>query len=307
MVVTDSYENEYDRWTTDGSNHIISGLIEGEYYTLTESITPEGYEPAEPITFTYQDGSVYIVTYDENGDEKLHLVSDQTIVMIDNKQGVTTISTETIPEETTTTTTATTLAVYEVQIAKQDQTSETVVGAELVVTDSYGNEYDRWTTDGSNHIISGLIEGEYYTLTESITPEGYEPAEPITFTYQDGSVYIVTYDENDDEKLDLVSDQTIVMIDNKQEETTTTTTTKNRVDQDDQNVTTTTTVKVATGNKTNNQNQSSSSSSGNRTSGTTNVRTASSPKTGDSMLPVVLTANAALLFAVCCKAKKRKK
>ena len=274
---------------------------------MTESITPEGYEPAEPITFTYQDGSVYIVTYDENGDEKLHLVSDQTIVMIDNKQGVTTISTETIPEETTTTTTATTLAVYEVQIAKQDQTSETVVGAELVVTDSYGNEYDRWTTDGSNHIISGLIEGEYYTLTESITPEGYEPAEPITFTYQDGSVYIVTYDENGDEKLHLVSDQTIVMIDNKQEETTTTTTTKNRVDQDDQNVTTTTTVKVATGNKTNNQNQSSSSSSGNRTSGTTNVRTASSPKTGDSMLPVVLTANAALLFAVCCKAKKRKK
>ena len=275
---------------------------------MTESITPEGYEPAEPITFTYQDGSVYIVTYDENGDEKLHLVSDQTIVMIDNKQGVTTISTETIPEETTTTTTATTLAVYEVQIAKQDQTSETVVGAELVVTDSYGNEYDRWTTDGSNHIISGLIEREYYTLTESITPEGYEPAEPITFTYQDGSVYIVTYDDTDgSKKLDLVSDQTIVMIDNKQEETTTTTTTKNRVDQDDQNVTTTTTVKVATGNKTNNQNQSSSSSSGNRTSGTTNVRTASSPKTGDSMLPVVLTANAALLFAVCCKAKKRKK
>ena len=306
MVVTDSYENEYDRWTTDGSNHIISGLIEGEYYTLTESTTPEGYEPAEPITFTYQNGSVYIVTYDDtDGSKKLDLVSDQTIVMLDNKQDVTTITTEPVIQN------------FDVCINKiddQDQTS--LAGAQLQVTAADGTFVEGWISDGTQHWILGLSENVRYTLTELNAPEGYELADPIDFIIQNGKVYRFVIDESGASEKEEDTEVTIVMVDKKStettttittEETTTTTATKNRVDQDDQNVTTTTTVKVATGNKTNNQNQSSSSSSGNRTSGTTNVRTASSPKTGDSMLPVVLTANAALLFAVCCKAKKRKK
>ena len=187
----------------------------------------------------------------------------------------------------------------------------------MQVTAADGTVVDEWVSDGTQHWILGLSENVRYTLTELNAPEGYELADPIDFIIQNGKVYRFVIDESGASEKEEVTEVTIVMVDKKstettttittEETTTTTTTTKNRVDQDDQNVTTTTTVKVATGNKTNNQNQSSSSSSGNRTSGTTNVRTASSPKTGDSMLPVVLTANAALLFAVCCKAKKRKK
>ena len=151
-------------------------------------------------------------------------------------------------------------------------------------------------------------------LTELNAPEGYELADPIDFIIQNGKVYRFVIDESGASEKEEVTEVTIVMVDKKSTETTTTTTTtttKNRVDQDDQNVTTTTTVKVATGNKTNNQNQSSSSSSGNRTSGTTNVRTASSPKTGDNtniwlpiLLLVISTGGMAGLY-ICRKRKSK--
>ena len=69
-----------------------------------------------------------------------------------------------------------------VLISKTDLvTGEELPGAELIVTDKYGNEVDRWTSTDTPHQVTGLEEGKEYTLTEITCPYGYEQAESITF------------------------------------------------------------------------------------------------------------------------------
>lgn len=57
-----------------------------------------------------------------------------------------------------------------------------VEGAELVITDKYGNVIDEWISTKEPHHITGLEEGKTYTLTEKTAPYGYEIAESIEFT-----------------------------------------------------------------------------------------------------------------------------
>ncbi len=74
----------------------------------------------------------------------------------------------------------------DVSISKKDATDkEELPGAELTVTDKNGNVVDKWTSTNEEHLITGLIVGEEYTLTEVIAPNGYELAESITFVIQD--------------------------------------------------------------------------------------------------------------------------
>lgn len=70
-----------------------------------------------------------------------------------------------------------------VEITKTDLTTgEELEGAELIVTDKDGNEVDRWVSGKEPHHVTGLEEGETYTLTEITCPYGYEQAESIEFT-----------------------------------------------------------------------------------------------------------------------------
>lgn len=77
-------------------------------------------------------------------------------------------------------------------ISKQDITTEKELpGATLVITDSEGNEIDRWVSTDEQHEISNLPAGEY-TLTEITAPDGYVKADSITFTLNaDGTVKTV--------------------------------------------------------------------------------------------------------------------
>lgn len=69
-----------------------------------------------------------------------------------------------------------------VDVIKTDMVNgEEVEGAELVVTDEEGNEIDKWTSTKEPHHVIGLEEGKKYTLTELISPYGYETAETIEF------------------------------------------------------------------------------------------------------------------------------
>lgn len=74
----------------------------------------------------------------------------------------------------------------QVSFSKVDATtSKEVVGAEIEVVDKDGNVVDKWTSTEDVHYISGLVEGETYTLKELSAPEGYVIAEEIKFTVTD--------------------------------------------------------------------------------------------------------------------------
>ena len=170
MVLENADGETVDKWTSDGTNHIVSKLGAGEY-VLKEIAAPDGYVIATDIKFTVD---VYGNVTVENVDSTA--VSDNgypLIVMVD---------------DTT-----------KVQISKQDiTTGEELPGAKLQVIDRDGNVVEEWVSSSEPHFIEGkLIAGKEYTLKETIAPEGYEIANEIKFTVNaDGSVTeVIMYDE----------------------------------------------------------------------------------------------------------------
>ena len=171
MVLENADGEIVDKWTSDGTNHIVSKLGAGEY-VLKEIAAPDGYVIATDIKFTVD---VYGNVTVENVDSTA--VSDNgypLIVMVD---------------DTT-----------KVRISKQDVTTgKELPGATLQIIDENGNVVEEWVSTNEPHMIEGkLIAGKEYTLKEIIAPEGYEIANEIKFTVNtDGSVTeVVMYDEH---------------------------------------------------------------------------------------------------------------
>lgn len=160
-----------DKWTSDGTNHIVSKLGAGEY-VLKEIAAPDGYVIATDIKFTVD---VYGNITVENVDSKA--VSDNGDPLI------------TMVDDTT-----------KLQISKQDiTTGEELPGATLQIIDEDGNVVEEWVSTDEAHFIEGkLIAGKEYTLRETIAPDGYEIANEIKFTVNDdGTVTeVVMYDEH---------------------------------------------------------------------------------------------------------------
>ena len=74
-------------------------------------------------------------------------------------------------------------------VTKTDITgTEELTGAKLVL--KQGSEViDEWTSSTEAHKIYGLVFGTEYTLSETISPQGYATTESITFTYtEDGQI-----------------------------------------------------------------------------------------------------------------------
>ena len=170
MVLENADGETVDKWTSDGTNHIVSKLGAGEY-VLKEIAAPDGYVIATDIKFTVD---VYGNVTVENVDSTA--LSDNgypLIVMVD---------------DTT-----------KVRISKQDiTTGEELPGATLQIIDEDGNVVEEWVSTDEAHFIEGkLIAGKEYTLRETIAPDGYEIANEIRFTVnEDGSVTeVVMYDE----------------------------------------------------------------------------------------------------------------
>ncbi len=142
MTVTDEEGNVVDEWESDGTEHKIENLEEGKTYTISETVTAEGFVKATDITFTVKGA-------DEDGNkENEHLDVVDKIVTT----------------------------------SKVDMGGEEVKGAEMSVTDEEGNEVDSWISDGSKHNIANLEENKKYTLHEVVAPEGYVKATDIEFT-----------------------------------------------------------------------------------------------------------------------------
>ena len=171
MVLENADGETVDKWTSDGTNHIVSKLGAGEY-VLKEIAAPDGYVIATDIKFTVD---VYGNVTVENVDSTA--VSDNgypLIVMVD---------------DTT-----------KVRISKRDiTTGEELPGATLQIIDEDGNVVEEWVSTDEAHFIEGkLIAGKEYTLRETIAPDSYEIANEIRFTVnEDGSVTeVVMYDEH---------------------------------------------------------------------------------------------------------------
>ena len=170
-IVLENADGEIvDRWTSDGTNHVVSKLGAGEY-VLKEIAAPDGYIIATDIKFSVD---IYGNVTVENVDSTA--VSDNgypLIVMVD---------------DTT-----------KVRISKRDiTTGEELPGATLQIIDEDGNVVEEWVSTDEAHFIEGkLIAGKEYTLRETIAPDGYEIANEIKFTVNaDGSVTeVVMYDE----------------------------------------------------------------------------------------------------------------
>lgn len=160
-----------EKWTSDGTNHVISELAVGKY-TLKEIAVPDGYVIATDIEFeVFADGSVTLK------DAETTAVSGDghtLIIMVD---------------DTT-----------KVRISKQDiTTGEELPGAKLQIIDKDGNVIFEWISTNEPHYIEAkLITGEKYILREITAPDGYEIAEDVEFTVnEDGSVTeVVMKDEH---------------------------------------------------------------------------------------------------------------
>ena len=170
MVLENADGEKVDKWTSDGTNHIVSKLGAGEY-VLKEIAAPDGYVIATDIKFNVDVyGNVTVENVDstavsDNGDPLITMVDDTT----------------------------------KVQISKQDiTTGEELPGATLQIIDEDGNVVEERVSTNEPHMIEGkLIAGKKYTLKEIIAPEGYEIANEIKFTVNaDGTVTeVVMYDE----------------------------------------------------------------------------------------------------------------
>ena len=75
-----------------------------------------------------------------------------------------------------------------VEISKRDVHGNELIGAEMELFNSDGEIVDKWTSDGKNHVISGISTGKY-VLKEIAAPDGYVIATDIEFeVFADGSV-----------------------------------------------------------------------------------------------------------------------
>lgn len=170
MVLENADGEKVDKWTSDGTNHIVTELPAGDY-TLKEIAAPDGYVIATDIEFeVFADGTIKIRNVDSTA---ISEDGNPLIVMVD---------------DTT-----------KVKISKRDITTDKELpGATLQIIDEDGNVVEEWVSADEAHLVEGkLIAGKEYTLREIIAPDGYEIANEIKFTVnEDGSVTeVVMYDE----------------------------------------------------------------------------------------------------------------
>ena len=162
LTVKDSKDNVIASWTSDGTNHEISDLVDGTY-TLTEDQAPLGYKKAESITFEMKEGKLVDGSHAQNG-----------VVTMEDEQYKTDIKVSKVAagggEE---------LPGAELTVKMVKNADDTAIeGGKLI---------DDWTSSGSAHEIAGLADGTY-TLTEDQAPLGYKTAETITFEIKEGKL-----------------------------------------------------------------------------------------------------------------------
>ena len=152
MELVDKEGNVVDKWTSDGTNHLVSKLAAGEY-TLKETAAPEGYTIATDIKFTVDDTNKVSI-----GGVEITAVSDDDIPLIVMYDSATKLA-----------------------VSKKDMYGKELKGAQMQIINEKGEVVTAWTSDGTDHVITNLPVGTY-TLHEYAAPKGYKIATDIRFT-----------------------------------------------------------------------------------------------------------------------------
>lgn len=150
MMVLDKDGNIIDMWTSDGTDHRVSGLIEGHDYILRENAAPDGYVRHTDIPFT--------ATGEVNGRKE-----DQHFTVID--KSVTALKLDMCGRAVE----GAEITVYGTKDGKIDES----------------DVRDKFVTSEKGYQISGLTAGETYVARETRTPDGYVTMGDYTFTVKD--------------------------------------------------------------------------------------------------------------------------
>lgn len=221
LVVTDDTGAVIDEWDSGEQTHIIEGLTVGKTYSLTETISPDGYVKSTSIQFTVKkDGTVNKVTMidkivtmlkvDTNGKAvegaKIQVLNEEGKIIdewistdephaINNlEEGNSYILREeeapkgyALASDIEFTVTdekqnqSLKMTDKQVIVKKLDQLDQYVKGAKLQVFDANKNIIDEWESD-EEHIVTGLVVGQSYILHEVEAPNNYLVSEDIEFT-----------------------------------------------------------------------------------------------------------------------------
>lgn len=189
-----------------------AALIANEKYTITEVTAPGGYELAGSVEFMVgADGVITIVTDDvANADGTTDSAIEGVATAADSStadEGSATESAAVAGKNGTGTYTASTDGgtavisatdhLVEVTITKTDGGQGLLPGAEFTATatgsnngSAAGHSVTATTGEDGTAVLSGLIAGQEYTLTETKAPAGYELlTDTLTFTVQaDGTI-----------------------------------------------------------------------------------------------------------------------
>ena len=152
----DGQVKEKLEWVSGTTPKVIEGLTPGKTYVLKETVAPDGYTIASETEFVI--------------DEKGNVTSGDKVV----EGGALLIED----------------ALSTISFRKTDMGGVDLIGAELVITDANGETIETWTSDGNPHDIVGMKDGEY-TFTEITAPDGFDVAESITFTVENGVITLV--------------------------------------------------------------------------------------------------------------------
>ena len=88
--------------------------------------------------------------------------------------------------------------ITKVEVLKLDKANnQGLAGAKLQIQDQDGNIIDQWQSDGSGHLIQGLVVGQEYKLIETKAPDGYQLANELTFTVENTTEVqkVIMYDQ----------------------------------------------------------------------------------------------------------------
>jgi LPXTG-motif cell wall-anchored protein len=147
QVLSANGQTVLDSWTTDGTAHYVSNLVEDTSYILRETKAPAGYTRAVDQTFTPTAGQ------------------NVTITVVDTR----------------------------ISVNKTEPDGTPIVGSTMQVLSANGQTVlDSWTTDGTAHYVSNLVEGTNYILREAKAPAGYTKAVDQPFTATAGQNVNIT-------------------------------------------------------------------------------------------------------------------
>ncbi len=179
LTITASNKEVIASWTSDGeSAKEIKGLTPGNEYTLTETVSPKGYDKiTNEVSFTVDTaGNVTIV-----GNSKV------TVDGVEYDQAEADASAITLKD---------TMTKQNITIKKQDlnQNGIAIAGAKLKVTSEFNDEVIKtWTSSANAETIENLTPGVVYVLSEDEAPTEFDAlTNAIRFTVDtEGKVTVI--------------------------------------------------------------------------------------------------------------------